>query len=328
MYRTMVIGVAGRGKVWADEVRNHPRFELTTIADLDPQAMTQCASELKLDSVAHCTDYREPLAAGKIDVVVNAAATTVHFAITRDVLEAGAHCLVEKPFTLAIREAEQLVDLAAQRKLTLAVGQNYRFNAMCRFVEQAIAQQKFGDLIEVIGRFHRMRPPRPTDLSIKFPMLFIQGVHHLDWLAAIVPGPLELKHAAHHLPPDSQWTSPTICHVQLTGAGGVPVTYSGSYDARGAITSYAGLWRFAFTSGDLLIDNDGHIWLERETPDGPTSEQVFDAAADAPTGERLLLDTMYAGIADGIEPPTSGRANITLLKLLFDICAQHVPPPN
>jgi predicted dehydrogenase len=321
----MVIGVAARGKVWAHEVCEHPRFELATLADLDPQAMIQCADELELGDVAHCTDFRQPLVTGEIDVVINAAATTAHYPITRDVLEAGAHCLVEKPFTLDVGEAKQLVALAAERKLTLAVGQNYRFNAMCRFVQQAIAERTYGDLIEVVGRFHRMRPPRPTDANIAFPMLFIQGVHHLDWLAAIVPGPLELRHAAHHLPPDSKWTSPTICHVQMTGAGGVPVTYHGSYDARGANTGYAGLWRFAFTGGDLLVDNDGHTWLERDTPDGPAREQVFDVKAAAPTGERRLLDTVHAGIAEGVEPPTSGRANIAVLQLLFDICAQHAP---
>jgi predicted dehydrogenase len=161
-------------------------------------------------------------------------------------------------------------------------------------------------------------------------MLFIQGVHHLDWLTAIVPGPLELQHAAHYLPPDSPWTSPTVCHVQLTGAGGVPVTYTGSYESRGTPTNYGGAWRFALTGGDLTVDNDGNVWLERNINDNPTREIVFDAAANAntPGGEALLLDSMHAGINDGIEPPTSGRANIALLQLLFDICEQYEAPAS
>lgn len=322
MYRTMVIGVAGRGRIWANAVMAHPQFELVAMADLDAEAMKVCADAVGATNVAQYTDFHEAFAGDGIDVVVNAAATTAHFPITRDVIEAGVHCLVEKPFTLDIEQAETLVDLAAQHKVTLAVAQNYRFTALCRFVAGEIATGKLGDLLEVTGQFYRNRPPRPSDKNIAFPMLFIQGVHHLDWIASVAPGELQLIKATHHLPADSQWTSPTVCHVQMT-SDGAPITYTGSYDARGAMSSYAGVWRFSFAKGDLVIDNDENVWLECDTPDGPTHEKVYAKGGDEPAGEALLLDTMHAGIAEGIEPPTSGRANVAVLKLLFDICAQH-----
>lgn len=321
MYRTLVIGVAGRGRVWTRAVLDHSQFELVGMADLNAEEMAVTAEKIGAPDVAQYTDFHEPLRDGKVDVVINAAATTAHYAITRDVLDAGAHCLVEKPFTLDMTEAEKLVEQADAAGLTLVVGQNYRFTALCRFVADLIASGDLGELMQVTGQFHRNRPPRPSDLNIQFPMLFIQGVHHLDWLASIVPGPLQLLHAQHHLPADSQWTSPTICHVQMAGAGGAPVTYAGSYDARGEISSYTGMWRFAFTKGDLIIDNDQRVHRVRDTADGPVSETVYELSGDEPSGESRLLDSVHAGIAGDAEPPTSGRANLAVLQLLFDVCA-------
>lgn len=54
-------------------------------------------------------------------VVVSTPAVT-HFKITKQCLLAGKNVLVEKPISLEVSEAEQLVDIAAERNLKLMVG--------------------------------------------------------------------------------------------------------------------------------------------------------------------------------------------------------------
>jgi predicted dehydrogenase len=73
------------------------------------------------------TDYREVVDAG-CDIVVVASPAASHYEHARAALEAGAHVLCEKPFTIDPGEAWKLTDLARRvdRELILAYGWNYR----------------------------------------------------------------------------------------------------------------------------------------------------------------------------------------------------------
>lgn len=60
------------------------------------------------------TDYRELLARPDIDVVLVLTSMQQHGAIARDALLAGKHVLVEKPMSMSLEEAAELVTLARQ----------------------------------------------------------------------------------------------------------------------------------------------------------------------------------------------------------------------
>ncbi len=314
-HRTLLIGLAGRGRVWGDAVAAHSRFELAGLADLDREVLDEAGEAYEVPDAQRYTDYLPALS--DFDAVVCAASTLAHFKIVSDILNAGAHCLVEKPITLDIDEAKQLVALADQQQRVLVVGQNYRFQPTQRFIAQAVREGELGPLSAATGQFHRHRPPRPQDAAIAYPLLFIQSIHHLDWLLSLLPSPVRSVAARNHRPPRSEWESPSICHTVMQCDDGVVASYSGSYESAGEISSYGGRWRFEFERGDLVVDDDGAV--HRVTERGEASEQVF--SPDADQGEQLLLDTFHAGIADGVEPPTSGRSNLATLQLIFDIIA-------
>jgi predicted dehydrogenase len=72
-------------------------------------------------------DHRDVLDASP-DIVVVSSPTALHYEHARDALLAGAHVLVEKPFTLTADQAWDLVRLAHERgrHLLIAFGYNYR----------------------------------------------------------------------------------------------------------------------------------------------------------------------------------------------------------
>jgi len=72
-------------------------------------------------------DYREVLARGA-DIVLVGSPAALHHEHARAALKAGAHVLVEKPFTATSAQAWDLVDTAAAagRQLLIAYGYNYR----------------------------------------------------------------------------------------------------------------------------------------------------------------------------------------------------------
>ncbi|MDI4740430.1 Gfo/Idh/MocA family oxidoreductase, partial [Salmonella enterica subsp. enterica serovar Kentucky] len=58
--------------------------------------------------------------------------TASHYAVVSELLNAGVHVCVDKPLAENLRDAERLVALAAQKKLTLMVGFNRRFAPLYR----------------------------------------------------------------------------------------------------------------------------------------------------------------------------------------------------
>src|SRR5712692_5687359 len=57
-----------------------------------------------------------------VDGVIVATPAATHYDLTRRSLEAGKHAFVEKPLAMSVAEADDLIALAARRRLTLMVG--------------------------------------------------------------------------------------------------------------------------------------------------------------------------------------------------------------
>lgn len=318
MHRTLLIGVAGRGAVWARMLQSHPHFELAGLTDINIEALRQAGEQFAVPESRRHPDYREALRGGAYDVAVIAVPHRFHYGLTKDALLAGLHCLTEKPFVLAMPEAEELVALAAERHRVLEVVQNYRFTLNGRCIETALREQRLGRLSNVTGAFHRYRPPRsPGEADMPWPLLYTQGIHHLDWLLQLLPAAVVDIQAVHHRPAWSLWKHPSVCHLMLRCADGVLVSYQASYEAQGEISSYGGTWRFECERGDLLMDNERRVWEVRET-EKKRQALFVPNEADIP-GDRCLLDTLHTAIVEGIEPPTSGRNNLRTLDLLFRV---------
>ena len=65
---------------------------------------------------------------GQIDFATVAVPTDRHFEVTRELLEAGVHVLVEKPMAASFEEAKELFRIARQANRILHVGHVERFN--------------------------------------------------------------------------------------------------------------------------------------------------------------------------------------------------------
>ena len=69
-----------------------------------------------------------------------------HYSITKECLQHGLHALVEKPLTLDSKQAEELIELAEAKKLTLMVGHTFEYNAAVHALKDLIDK---GDLGQV-----------------------------------------------------------------------------------------------------------------------------------------------------------------------------------
>jgi predicted dehydrogenase len=90
------------------------------------------------------TDVRAMLDAGVVDAVDITTEVSLHHTQALACLEAGVHALVQKPFAISVRAARQMVDVARQRGLALAVCENARFGRPGRIAKWLIERGDLG----------------------------------------------------------------------------------------------------------------------------------------------------------------------------------------
>lgn len=121
--RLALFGTGRQARRLAASLRNLRGLSLDAVAS--PHAPDDSGPEF-----GHCPSYRDAAEALKDmrpDAVVVAAATHAHFDLAKLCLEAGVPVLVEKPFSRTPQEAEELVRLAADRRVVLMPAHNVLF---------------------------------------------------------------------------------------------------------------------------------------------------------------------------------------------------------
>jgi predicted dehydrogenase len=94
-----------------------------------------------------------------VDAVVVCTEATTHFNVTRRLLLAGKHILVEKPLTTIAADAEKLIDLAESNSAILMVGHTFLFNAGVRKVKEYV-QHEGGRVYYLYARRTNLGPIR------------------------------------------------------------------------------------------------------------------------------------------------------------------------
>jgi predicted dehydrogenase len=175
--KVAVIGVGHLGSIHAKIYKESPNCELVGICDTNKACLNQVCSSLE---VTGYTDYKELF--NKAQAVSIAAPTLLHHKIAADFLKAGIHTLVEKPFTLTLEEADNLIKISAENKLILQVGHIERFNSAFAATLKIIKIPKF---IEC----HRLSsfPNRSLDVGVVLDIM----IHDIDIVLGLVNSPLE-----------------------------------------------------------------------------------------------------------------------------------------
>jgi predicted dehydrogenase len=175
--RCAVVGVGYLGKFHAQKYAALPDCDLVAVVDSNPE---QARAVAEPNGTMALADYRELL--GRVDAVSIVVPTSLHFQVARDFLEAGSHVLVEKPITVTVEEADELIRLARAKNLRLMAGHLERFNAALLGLDLSQGKPLF---IES----HRLAPfnPRANDVSVVLDLM----IHDIDIILDIVDSGVE-----------------------------------------------------------------------------------------------------------------------------------------
>ena len=123
MANRVKIGLIGAGVFagyHANKLAAHPRIVFTGVVDRDTKRAKQLAERHGVESLS----MEHVL--GQSDAVVIASPATTHGKIAIQALEAGCHCLIEKPIATSPADIDEIVALATSKKLTVQVGHQER----------------------------------------------------------------------------------------------------------------------------------------------------------------------------------------------------------
>jgi scyllo-inositol 2-dehydrogenase (NADP+) len=93
-----------------------------------------------------------------IDLVVIATPNTSHHPIAKQCLQAGKHVVVDKPFTVTLAEAEDLVRTAGDKKRVLSVYHNRRYVGDFVTLQKLLFEKTLGRVAIFESHFDRFRP--------------------------------------------------------------------------------------------------------------------------------------------------------------------------
>lgn len=171
--RVAVIGVGYLGSRHAQIYSKIENAELIAVCDTNIEKAKALAAELNTTAI----DSFKDIIKQKVDAVSVVVPTNLHYQITKELLKNKINCLVEKPITPSLKEAQALIRLARNNNLILGVGHVERYNSAFEAVRKIIKNPRF---IEC----HRLAPfsGRSLDISVILDLM----IHDIDIVLGLI----------------------------------------------------------------------------------------------------------------------------------------------
>ncbi len=173
--RVAVVGYGVMGRYHAMNYVSLPGAELVAVVDPDPDRRLSAQIEL---GVAAYTSVGALLAEGRIDAASVATPTSLHYPVTRQLLSAGVHVLVEKPVATRVEEARELADLSRRNGLVLQVGHITRFYGSVEKLRSEVSEPYLIEARRLVAS------TRVKDVGVILDLM----IHDIDIVLGLVTG--------------------------------------------------------------------------------------------------------------------------------------------
>ncbi len=177
-----IIGTGWCGGIRAEACAANPLVEHLHIAEINPERLDEVATQ---NSVATATtDYRELLKISEIGAfIISATPEHTHFPMARDCLTAGKHVFMEKPLSLTLEEADELLALAQHNDVKFTIGYSQRFNPKYAYVRQCLTDGTLGEFVSAMVSRHITRSlGDKISGRIKLSPAAMEATHDIDFI--------------------------------------------------------------------------------------------------------------------------------------------------
>ena len=158
----------------------NPHFNLYAVWE-----RTKHLAEEKYPGIKTYRSLEDMLGDKNIELVTVNTPNFTHYEYAKKALEAGKHVIVEKPFTVTVAEANELIILAKEKNKKLSVYQNRRYDSDYKVIKKVVDQKLLGELVEVEMHYDRFREELSPKEHKEIPIagtgaLYDLGSHLID----------------------------------------------------------------------------------------------------------------------------------------------------
>jgi predicted dehydrogenase len=139
------VGVIGYGYWGPNIVRNFfatPDCTVRMVADGRPERLNLLAKTFP--SIQGVKDAEDIIGSKEVDAIVIATPVHTHFELAKRSLLQGKHVLIEKPMTSSVREADELIELATKKGLTLMADHTFLYTGAVQKMKEIIRTEVIG----------------------------------------------------------------------------------------------------------------------------------------------------------------------------------------
>src|SRR5947209_1156395 len=144
---TIKFGVIGYGYWGPNVVRNLTQLDNTEVLSICDKSEASRWKVAKLyPDIDVTADPTRLITSPDIDAVAVVTPVWTHYALTKAALENGKHVFVEKPFTSNTVQAEELIELAARKRLKIMVDHTFLFTGAVKKIRELVDEGALGKL--------------------------------------------------------------------------------------------------------------------------------------------------------------------------------------
>ncbi len=330
--RALLVGCGAMAAGWARAVTTNPllsdklktgKLTLCGLVDRDANVAAQFARAQNLADIPVFADLETAIAATGPDCVFDVTPPDVRPVVVATALKAGLHVLSEKPMAPDMETARDLCSLATARGRLFAVTQNRRYKSGVRRIEAFVKSGTLGPLTSLHAEFFMGPHFGGFREKMDHVLLLDMAIHHFD-AARCMAGAEPLAVLCHETNPEGSWYARGASAAAIFEmSGDVTFTYTGSWCAEGAPTSWDASWRLVGTRGMLTWDGEdamsatvatgGPAFLREtrtvEVPELKDDRRVQEHAS-------VIADFLQA-VETGTPPETVCTDNIHSLAMVF-----------
>lgn len=157
-----VIGAGTWGKNHLRALAGHPEAELVAVCDTAAQVRERVARQYP--GVKVTQDAAELL--GEVEAVVIASPATTHADLARQAVAAGVPALVEKPFALSVKDAEDVAERATKAGVPLLAGHLLEYHPAVERLRELVAAGTLGRVYYLYGQRVNLGQIRPDENAL------------------------------------------------------------------------------------------------------------------------------------------------------------------
>ena len=300
------------GKIFhAPFLEAHSNFELIAVVERSKNNAQKDYPHVKI-----YRDIESLLSDATIDLIVVNTPNFTHFEYAKAALNAGKHVLIEKPFSVLRKEAEELFSLAFRKGLKVLAFQNRRFDSDFMAVEKVVKSGKLGRISEAHIRFDRYRneisPKKFKEENVPGAGVFYDlGAHIIDQAISLFGVPAECHKTYGKYRDNTEVDDFAQAHLKYSNGLNVYVTCNmlvvkaqaayAFYGSKGSLIKArtdeqenqlnAGIKLSDDEFGKEKPNQEGHVYTLSE------NGELIDELIPAEVGNyRLLFDEVYNAI--------------------------------